>query len=61
MSEFPLQFSDLHEAALATIGPDCRPQLSEVWVARQNGVIHLSFNSTRQKTKHPVRQPACTP
>lgn len=47
-------------ATLATIGPDGRPQLSEVWFVAEGDTVRISLNSTRQKTKNLLRNPACT-
>jgi len=45
-------------ATLATIGPDGRPQLSEVWFLADGDTISLSLNSSRQKTKNLKANPA---
>ena len=45
-------------ATLATVGPDGRPQLSEVWFLAEDDVIGLSLNTTRQKTKNLLANPA---
>src|SRR5579875_1410695 len=45
-------------ATLATIGPDGRPQLSEVWFVAEGDTVRISLNSTRQKTKNLLRNPA---
>jgi PPOX class probable F420-dependent enzyme len=47
-------------ATLATLGPDGRPQLSEVWFLEEDGGVAISLNTSRQKAKNLVRQPACT-
>jgi PPOX class probable F420-dependent enzyme len=47
-------------ASLATIGPDGRPQLTEVWFLYENDSIALSLNSSRQKTKNLVVRPQCS-
>jgi PPOX class probable F420-dependent enzyme len=48
-------------ATLATVGPDDRPQLSEVWfLAGDGGDLKLSLNTTRQKVRNLQRRPACT-
>jgi PPOX class probable F420-dependent enzyme len=46
----------------ATIGPDGRPQLSEVWFLAddETGTVAISLNTSRQKTKNLRRTPACT-
>jgi len=45
-------------ATLATIGPDGRPQLSEVWFLAEDGTVSVSLNTARQKTKNLVANPA---
>jgi PPOX class probable F420-dependent enzyme len=45
-------------ATLATIGPDGRPQLSEVWFLAEDDTISLSLNTSRQKTKNLLANPA---
>jgi PPOX class probable F420-dependent enzyme len=47
-------------ASLATIGPDGRPQLTEVWFLYEDGSIALSLNSSRQKTKNLMARPQCS-
>ncbi len=47
-------------ATLATIGPDGRPQLSEIWFLADGDTVALSLNTTRQKTRNLQRNPACT-
>jgi PPOX class probable F420-dependent enzyme len=47
-------------ATLATIGPDGRPQLSEVWFLAEGTTVSLSLNTSRQKTKNLARNPACS-
>ncbi|HUZ21287.1 MAG TPA: PPOX class F420-dependent oxidoreductase [Acidimicrobiales bacterium] len=62
MSSIPDSHRDLLDAevaTLATVGPDGRPQLSEVWFLAEGGVVRLSLNTTRQKTKNLLRNPAC--
>jgi PPOX class probable F420-dependent enzyme len=45
-------------ATLATIGPDGRPQQSEVWfLAEDDGTVRISLNSSRQKTKNLLASP----
>ena len=38
---------------------DGRPQLSEVWFLADGDTVRLSLNSSRQKTKNLLRNPAC--
>jgi PPOX class probable F420-dependent enzyme len=47
-------------ATLATLGPDGRPQLSEVWFLEEDGDLAISLNTSRQKTKNLMRNPSCT-
>ncbi len=59
----PDSHSDLlasNVATLATVGPDGRPQLSEVWFLAEDGTIRISLNTSRQKTKNLRRNPLCT-
>jgi PPOX class probable F420-dependent enzyme len=55
MPEIPASHRDLLDAqvaTLATIGPDGRPQLSEIWFLAEGDTVSLSLNTTRQKTKN---------
>jgi PPOX class probable F420-dependent enzyme len=45
-------------ATLATVGPDGRPQVSEVWFLAEGDTVSLSLNTARQKTKNLVANPA---
>jgi PPOX class probable F420-dependent enzyme len=47
-------------ATLATVGPDGRPQLSEVWFLREGDTVAVSLNSSRQKTKNLRADPRLT-
>jgi PPOX class probable F420-dependent enzyme len=61
--EIPQSHRDLLDtqfATLATIGPDGRPQLSEVWFLAEDGEVKFSLNTTRQKTKNLQRHPVAT-
>jgi PPOX class probable F420-dependent enzyme len=61
MPEIPEPYRDLLEnqfATLATIGPDGRPQLSEVWFLAEGDAVSLSLNTSRQKTKNLMANPA---
>jgi PPOX class probable F420-dependent enzyme len=63
MPEIPESHRDLLDtrfATLATVGPDGRPQLSEVWFLAEDGTVKISLNTTRQKTKNLVRHPEAT-
>jgi PPOX class probable F420-dependent enzyme len=44
-------------ATLATVGPDGRPQLSEVWFLAEDDAVRVSLNVTRQKTRNLVANP----
>ncbi|HTZ92978.1 MAG TPA: PPOX class F420-dependent oxidoreductase [Streptosporangiaceae bacterium] len=44
-------------ATLGTVGPDGRPQLSEVWFLADGERIGISLNSARQKTKNLIANP----
>ena len=62
MTSFPSSHSDLLDGAvatLATIGPDGRPQLTEVWFLWENDSIGISLNTSRQKTKNLIARPGC--
>jgi PPOX class probable F420-dependent enzyme len=61
MTAIPASHRDLLDgqvATLATIGPDGRPQLSEVWFLAEGDTIALSLNTGRQKTKNLMANPA---
>jgi len=61
MPEMPASHRDLLDgqfATLATVGPDGRPQLSEVWFLAENDTIALSLNTARQKTRNLRANPA---
>ncbi len=45
-------------ATLATVGPDGRPQLSEVWFLAEDDTIGLSLNPRGQKTRNLMANPA---
>jgi PPOX class probable F420-dependent enzyme len=49
---------DAQVATLATIGPDGRPQLSEVWFLADGETVGISLNTSRQKTKNLLANPA---
>src|SRR5579875_3411481 len=51
---------DSQFATLATVGPDGRPQLSEVWFLREGDTVAVSLNSSRQKTKNLTADPKVT-
>ena len=61
MPTIPESHADLLDAkvgTLATIGPDGRPQLSEVWFLYEEGSVRISLNTSRQKTRNLRRNPA---
>ncbi|HXW45420.1 MAG TPA: PPOX class F420-dependent oxidoreductase [Streptosporangiaceae bacterium] len=61
MSAIPESHRDLLDgqvATLATIGPDGRPQVSEVWYLAEGDTVSLSLNTARQKTKNLLANPA---
>ena len=61
MPDIPGSHRDLLDgqfATLATVGPDGRPQLSEVWFLAEEDTISLSLNTSRQKTKNLLANPA---
>ncbi len=49
---------DAQVATLGTIGPDGRPQLSEVWFIADGDTVRISLNSARQKTRNLRANPA---
>jgi PPOX class probable F420-dependent enzyme len=62
MSSIPESYRDLlgvQFATLATVGPDGRPQLSEIWFLAEDDTVRLSLNTSRQKTKNLTHNPAC--
>lgn len=61
MATIPESFHDLLQspvATLATIGPDGRPQLSEVWFLADGESVSVSLSTGRQKTKNLQARPA---
>lgn len=61
MPPIPVSHRDLLDgqvATLATIGPDGRPQLSEVWFLAEGDTVSLSLNTGRQKTRNLMANPA---
>jgi PPOX class probable F420-dependent enzyme len=51
---------DADFATLSTVGADGYPQVSEVWFLAEGDEIATSLNTTRQKTKNLMTNPACT-
>ena len=47
-------------ATLGTVGPDGRPQLSEVWFLADGDQVSISLNDSRQKTKNLQANPAAS-
>jgi PPOX class probable F420-dependent enzyme len=63
MPAIPASHRDLLDgefATLATIGPDGRPQLSEVWFIADGDTVTISLNTGRQKTRNLRASPAAT-
>ena len=63
MPEIPASHRDLLDsdfATLATVGPDGRPQVSEVWFLAEGDKVAISLNSSRQKTKNLQANPAAS-
>lgn len=61
MTAIPDSHRDLRSAqvgTLATIGPDGRPQLSEVWFLAEGDTVAISLNTSRQKTRNLKANPA---
>jgi PPOX class probable F420-dependent enzyme len=61
MPAIPSSHRDLLDgqfATLATVGPDGRPQLSEVWFLADGDTVSISLNTARQKTKNLQANPA---
>ena len=61
MSAIPDSHRDLLSAqvgTLGTIGPDGRPQLSEVWFLAEGDTVAISLNTSRQKTNNLRTNPA---
>jgi len=63
MPEIPASHRDLLTgdfATLGTIGPDGRPQLSEVWFLAEGDTVGISLNNSRQKVKNLEANPAAS-
>jgi PPOX class probable F420-dependent enzyme len=63
MPEIPASHRDLLDAQVATlgtVGPDGRPQLSEIWFLADGDTVGLSLSTARQKTKNLQANPAAT-
>jgi PPOX class probable F420-dependent enzyme len=62
MAEIPHSHRHLLDspvATFATIAPDGRPQLSEVWFVADGDELKMSLNTSRQKVRNVQRDPAC--
>jgi len=60
MSAIPSSHQDLLNgqfATLGTVGPDGRPQMSEVWFLADGDTVKVSLNTSRQKTKNLLANP----
>jgi PPOX class probable F420-dependent enzyme len=63
MPPIPASHRDLLDgqfATLGTVGPDGRPQLTEVWFLADGETVALSLNTSRQKTKNLMANPAAS-
>ena len=64
MTTIPESHKDLlatDVAMLATAGQDGYPQVTALWfLLDDDGMVKLSLNTSRQKTKNLFRQPECT-
>jgi PPOX class probable F420-dependent enzyme len=63
MTKIPETHRDLLDsqcATLATISPDGRPQLTEVWFLDDGDSVAISLAASRQKTKNLTRNPHCS-
>jgi PPOX class probable F420-dependent enzyme len=64
MIEIPESHRDLlstNVCALATLGPDGFPQVTAMWfLYDDDGMLRLSLNTSRQKTKNLRRRPECS-
>jgi PPOX class probable F420-dependent enzyme len=47
-------------ATLGTVGPDGRPQLTEVWFLADGDTVSFSLATARQKTKNLLANPAAS-
>lgn len=47
-------------ATLATLDPDGRPQLTEVWFLADGDEVRISLNTSRQKVRNLQRDPRCS-
>jgi PPOX class probable F420-dependent enzyme len=62
MIEVPEEFRDLLDAqfaTFATVAPDGRPHLTEVWFLAEEGQVKISINKTRKKVANLRANPKC--
>ena len=60
MIAIPASHRDLLDgqfATLGTVGPDGRPQLTEVWFLADGDTVKVSLSTARQKTKNLLAHP----
>jgi PPOX class probable F420-dependent enzyme len=55
-----LDLLDQPVATLATLDPDGRPQLTEVWFLAEDGQVKFSLNTSRRKVHNLRTRPACS-
>lgn len=63
MTTFPESHHDLLDAdlaTLATIGRHGIPQQTAIWFLHEDGVLKLSLNTARLKTKNLMKRPQCS-
>jgi PPOX class probable F420-dependent enzyme len=63
MTDIPATHQDLLQSSvgtLATLGPDGRPQQTEIWFIYDDSEIKLSLNTTRQKVKNLRARSQCS-
>ena len=61
MASIPDSHRDLLDTpigSLATVGPDGRPQASIIWFLAEGDTVRFSLNTSRQKTKNLLANPA---
>lgn len=61
MPQIPASHVDLLDAPFATLGTvdrEGRPQLSQVVFLAEDGLVRISLNTSRHKTRHLMRNPA---
>ena len=62
VAQIPQSHHDLLQgsvATFATIAPDGRPQLTEVWFLAEDDTVSVSMNTSRQKLKNLRERPQC--